>query len=77
MSSTRHKNTNKLLKPIKAWVAIILTIPAIYLPFPLQNVYKRAMSLLAYKLRKCKFIAKSVIIQKEEYNEKAYNGKEK
>jgi hypothetical protein len=72
-----NKSINKLLKPIKAFLAIILTVPAIYLPFCLQNVYKRAMSLLAYKLKNYKFIADSVIIQKEEYDEGAHNGKEK
>ena len=72
-----NKSINKLLKPIKAFLAIIFTVPAIYLPFRLQNVYKRAMSLLAYKLKNYKFIADSVIIQKEEYDEGAHNGKEK
>lgn len=72
-----NENLNKLLKPIKAFVAIILTVPAIYLPFRLQNVYKHAMSLLAYKLKNYKFIANSVMIQKEEYSENAHDGNEK
>lgn len=71
-----NKSINKLLKPIKAWVAILLTIPAIYLPFRLQNVYKRAMSLLAYRLKNYKFITNSVMIQKQEHKETG-DGKEK
>jgi hypothetical protein len=47
---------NKLLKPLLAGVAIILTIPAIFLPLQLQNRYKRTMSILTYKLKDCKFI---------------------
>ena len=47
---------NKLLKPIMAVVAIILTIPALYLPLRLQNLYKRAMSLITYKLKNSKII---------------------
>ena len=60
---------NKLLKPIKAFVAIVVTLPAIYctyLPFRLQNVYKRLMSLLAYRLKNCKLITNLVIIQKQD-----------
>ena len=57
---------NKLLKPIKAFVAIMVTLPAIYLPFRLQNVYKRLMSLLAYRLKNCKLITNLVIIQKQD-----------
>ena len=68
---------NKLLKPIKAFVAIILTVPAVYLPFRLQNVYKHAMCLLAYKLKNYKFIAKSVMIQKHEHKGDTHDGKEK
>jgi hypothetical protein len=48
---------NKLLKPILAGVAIGLTIPAIYLPFPLQNFYHRATALITYKLKDSKIIA--------------------
>ena len=47
---------NKLLKPIMAGVVIILTIPAIYLPLRLQNIYKRAMSVITYKLKDFKII---------------------
>ena len=47
---------NKLLKPLLAGVAILLTIPAIYLPFYLQNIYKRVMSLITYKSKDFKFI---------------------
>lgn len=70
-----NKKINKLLKPIKAFLAILLTIPAVYLPFRLQNVYKRMMSLLAYKLKNYNFIAKSVIIQ--EHNGETRDGKGK
>ena len=70
-----NKKINKILKPIKAFVAIVLTIPAIYLPFRLQKVYKRIMSLLAYKLKNYNFIAKSVIIQ--EHNGETHDGNEK
>jgi hypothetical protein len=48
---------NKLLKPILAGVAIILTIPAIYLPFRLQNIYHRATALITYKLKDSRIIA--------------------
>jgi hypothetical protein len=41
-----------------AGVAILLTIPAIYLPFKLQNVYKRVMSLIAFKSKDFKIVAK-------------------
>jgi hypothetical protein len=71
-----NKNINKLLKPIKAFVAIILTMPAVYLPFRLQNVYKRMMSLLAYKLKDYKFIAYLVMIQKQEHKGETRDGKE-
>jgi hypothetical protein len=47
---------NKLLKPILAGAAIILTIPAIYLPFRLQNIYHRVMALITYKLKGFKII---------------------
>ena len=60
---------NKLLKPIKALVAIILTLPAIYLPFRFQNVYKRVMSLIAYRLKNCKLITNLVTIQKQAHDE--------
>ena len=59
---------NKLLKPIKALVAIMLTLPAIYLPFRIQNVYKHLMSLVAYRLKNCKSITNLVIIQKQEHD---------
>ena len=55
---------NKLLKPILAGVAIILTIPAIYLPLRLQNIYKRAMSLITYKLKDSKIIT-HLMVEKE------------
>lgn len=55
---------NKLLKPLLAGVAVVLTIPAIYLPVRLQNVYKRAMSLIVYKLKDYKFIT-NLIMEKE------------
>lgn len=48
----------KLLKVLMAGVAILLTIPAIYLPFKLQNVYKRVMSLIAFKSKDFKIVAK-------------------
>lgn len=67
---------NKLLKPIKALVAIILTLPAIYLPFRLQNVYKRVMSLIAYRLKNCKLATNLVIIQKQEHGEGVHDRKE-
>ena len=72
-----NKSINKLLKPIKAWVAIILTVPAIFLPFRLQDIYKRVMSLLAYTLKNCKFITKLVIIQKQEHHGEIQDGNEK
>ena len=55
---------NKLLKPIMAGVAIILTVPAIYLPLRLQNIYKRAMDLITYKLKDYKIIT-SLMTEKE------------
>ena len=55
---------NKLLKPILAGVAIILTIPAIYLPFRLQNIYHRVTALITYKLKDTKIIA-HLIMEKE------------
>ena len=48
---------NKLLKTIMAVIAVILTIPAIYLPFRLQNIYHRATALITYKLKDSKIIA--------------------
>ena len=57
-------NMNKLLKPILAGAAIILTIPAIYLPFRLQNIYHRATALITYKLKDTKIIA-HLIMEKE------------
>ena len=60
----------------KAGMAIVLTIPAIYLPYRLQNLYKRMMSLLAYRLKNCKLITNLVIIQKQEHSE-THDGKEK
>ena len=72
-----NKYINKLLKPIKAWMAIILAVPAVYLPFRLQNVYKRAMSLLAYRLKNCKSITNLVIIQKQKYDGRIHGRKEK
>ena len=68
---------NKLLKPIKAGMAIILAVPAVYLPFRLQNVYKRMMSLLAYRLKNCKSITNLVIIQKQKYDGRIHGRKEK
>lgn len=56
---------NKLLKQIMAGVAIILTIPAIYLPLRLQKVYKKVMSIITYKLKDYKIIT-NLIIEKEE-----------
>lgn len=67
---------NKLLKPIKAFVAIILTLPAIYLPFRIQNVYKRVMSLIAYRLKNCKSITNLIIMQKQEHDEGVHGRKE-
>ncbi len=67
---------NKLLKPIKALVAIILTLPAIYLPFRLQNVYKRVMSLIAYRLKNCKLATNLVVIQKQEHDGGVHDRKE-
>lgn len=55
---------NKLLKPIMGGVAIILTIPAIYLPFRLQNLYNRATALITYKLKDSRIIA-NLIMEKE------------
>lgn len=55
---------NKLLKLIRAGVAIILTIPALYLPLRLQNIYKRAMALITYKLKDSKIIT-NLMIEKE------------
>lgn len=55
---------NKLLKPILAGVAIILTIPAIYLPFRLQKNYQRATALITCKLKNSKIIA-HLIMEKE------------
>jgi hypothetical protein len=55
---------NRLLKLIIASVAIILTIPAIYLPLRFQNVYKRAASLITYKVKDTKIIA-HMIMDKE------------
>ena len=52
---------DKILKPIKACLAIILTLPAIYLPFRLQNAYKRVISLITYKLKDFKFITNLLI----------------
>ena len=68
------KSMKKLLKPIKACVAIILTIPAVFLPFRLQKTYKHAMSLIAYKLKDYKFISNLVTIQKQEHNRETHNG---
>ena len=47
-----------------AVVAIALTIPAIYLPFRLQNLYNRAMALISYKLKDSKIIT-NLIMEKE------------
>lgn len=55
---------NKILKPLLAGVAIILTIPAIFLPLQLQNRYKQAMSVITYKLKDCKFIT-NLMLEKE------------
>ena len=55
---------NKLLKHLLAIVAIIFTIPAIYLPIRLQNRYKRAMSVLTYKLKDCKIMT-HLMLEKE------------
>ena len=55
---------NKLLKLLLAGVAILLTIPAIYLPLRLQNAYKRAMSVLTYKVKDYKFIT-NLMLEKE------------
>jgi hypothetical protein len=57
---------NKLLKPILAGVAIVLTIPAIYLPLRLQNTYKRAMSLITYKIKDFKNVTHLLIEKKVE-----------
>lgn len=56
---------NKLLKPILAGAAIILIIPAIHLPLRLQKIYKRALSLITYKLKDCKFIT-NLMMEKEQ-----------
>ena len=58
------KFMNKLWKPILAGVAIVLTIPAIYLPFRIQKLYNRVAALITYKLKDFKFIT-NLIIEKE------------
>ena len=55
---------NRLWKLILAGVTIILTIPAIYLPFRLQNVYNRVAALIIYKLKDIKIIT-NLIEEKE------------
>jgi hypothetical protein len=59
---------NKLLKPILAGVAIVLTIPAIYLPLRLQNSYKRAMSLITYKLKDFEIVTHLLIEKGVDYD---------
>jgi hypothetical protein len=59
-----EKSMNKLWKPIMAGVAIILTIPAIYLPFRIQKLYNRVAALITYKLKDFKFIT-NLIMEKE------------
>jgi hypothetical protein len=55
---------NELLKTMMAGVAIALTIPGVYLPFCLQNIYHRAAALITYKLKDSKIIA-HLIMEKE------------
>jgi hypothetical protein len=54
----------KLWKPLLAGVAIVLTIPAIYLPFRIQKLYNRVAALITYKLKDFKFIT-NLIMAKE------------
>jgi uncharacterized membrane protein (DUF2068 family) len=55
---------SKLWKPLLAGVAIVLTIPAIYLPFRIQNIYHRAAALITYKLKDVEIIT-NLILEKE------------
>jgi low affinity Fe/Cu permease len=48
---------NTLWKTILAGVAIIIIIPAIYLPFCLQNIYHRTTALITHKLKDYRIIA--------------------
>jgi hypothetical protein len=57
---------NTLWKPILAGVAIIITIPAIYLPFRLQKVYNRVAALITYKLIGIKIVTTWIIEKREE-----------
>jgi hypothetical protein len=57
---------NTLWKPILAGVAIIITIPAIYLPFRLQKVYNRVAALITYKLIGIEIITNWIIEKREE-----------
>jgi hypothetical protein len=57
---------NTLWKTILAGVAIIITIPAIYLPFRLQKVYNRVAALITYKLIGIKIIKNWIIEKREE-----------
>lgn len=50
-----------------AGLAIVFTIPAIYLPFCLQNIYHRVTALITYKLKDFKII--TILMKEKKENE--------
>lgn len=57
---------NRLIRLIIAFIAIMLVTFIIFLPFRLQNIFRRATCLIAYKLKDLKFMTNLIIEQKQE-----------
>lgn len=60
--------TNKLLKLILAFAALLVSMPAIYLPWRIRRIYLKSLVLFLYKFVQFGSIADHIVTHKQKLN---------